>query len=111
MFLLKAEPWEEPTKKSCQIFEKLNSKYVKLHLIDEDRSSDEDDEGGENVFAERVRFKTITRKIDSVTWKKGKNSYVLHAFGVGPDGKLDRKMLTEYKIDNSLSLGSLKMPL
>jgi len=72
-FLLKAEPWEEPTKKSCQVFfEKLNSKYVKLHLIDEDRSSDEDDEGGEHVLAERVRFKIITRKIDSVTWKEGR---------------------------------------
>ena len=41
----------------------------------------------------------------------GEYSYVLHAFDVGPDGKLDLKMLTEYKIDNSLSLGSLKMPL
>ena len=41
----------------------------------------------------------------------GEYSYVLHAFEVGPDGKLDRKMLTEYKIDNSLSLGSLKISL
>ena len=103
MFLLKVEPWEQPTKKSCQVFEKLNAKYLKINLVDEDESSDEDDEDGEPVLAERIRYRTITRKIDSVTWKKGKgNSYVVHAFDVCPDGKLDRKKLTEYKIDNSL---------
>ena len=58
--------------------------------------------------AERFRCRTTTRKIDSVTWKKGKgNSYVVHAFDVCLDGKLDRKKLTEYKIDSSL-IGLIK---
>ena len=103
----KIQPWEQPTKKSCQVFEKLNAKYLKINLVDEDDSSEED-EDEEPVLAERIRYRTITRKIDSVTWKKGKgNSYVVHAFDVCPDGKLDRKKLTEYKIDNSL-IGLIK---
>jgi hypothetical protein len=61
-----------------------------------DDGSDED-ESNESASA------TIVRKIDSVTWKKGRgNSYVVNAFDVGRDGKLDRLKLTEYKIDNSL---------
>ncbi len=108
MFLLKVEPWEQPTKKSTLIFEKLNSKYVKVNLIDKNDCSDDDDEGGEPVLAERFRCRTITWKIDSVTWKKGKgNSYVVNAFDVCTDGKLDRKKLTECKIDNTL-IGLIK---
>ena len=85
---------------------------LSFHLINEDRSSDEDEEGGEHVLAERVRFKQLPVKLTQSHGRRvGENSYVLHAFDVGPDGKLDRKMLTEYKIDNFLSLGSFKMPL
>ena len=48
------------------------------------------------------------RKIDSVIWKKGKgNSYVVNAFDVCTDGKLDRKKLIECKIDNTL-IGLIK---
>ena len=46
MFLLKVEPWEQPMKKSTLVFEKLNSKDVKVNPIDENDSSDDDDESG-----------------------------------------------------------------
>ena len=40
---------------------------------------------------------------------KGNSYIIVHAFDVGPDGKLNRLKLTEYEIDDSL-IGLLKMP-
>jgi hypothetical protein len=96
VFLLKTETWEQPTKKSTEVFERLSAKYSKVCLLDEDENDDSDSDGSDAA-------QTVTRKIDTVTWKKGKgNSYVVNAFDVDSDGKLIRHKLTEYKIDSSL---------
>ncbi len=77
MFLLKVEPWEQPTKKSTLVFEKLNSKYVKVNLIDKNDCSDDDDEGGEPVLAERFRCRTITEKLTLSSGRRERETHML----------------------------------
>jgi len=80
----------------------LKGKYTHLYVRD-DYEGDDDDGGGGGGGGDGGEQTTVIRKIDTVTWKTGKgNSYVVNAFDVGPDGKLDRTKLTEYKIDDSL---------
>jgi hypothetical protein len=100
--LLKIESWEQPTQKKNEVYFKLMEKYLKLILADEEEGEEE----GE--FEEPAELKEVKRKIESVCWKKGKgNSYVVNAYDIGADGKIDRTKETEYKIDVTL-LGLIK---
>ena len=76
---------------------KLVEKYLKLMLADEEEDEEEDE------FEEPAEVKEVKRKIESAWCKKGRgNSYVVTAYDIGADGKIDRTKETEYKIDETL---------
>jgi len=71
-------------------------KYLKRILADEEEGEEE----GE--FEEPAEVKELKRKIELVWCKNGRgNSYVVTAYGIGVDGKIDRTKETEYKIDET----------
>ena len=72
---------------------KLMKKYLKLILADEEVGEEE----GE--FEEPAEVKELKRKIELVWCKNGRgNSYVVTAYGIGADGKINSTKETEYKI-------------
>ena len=72
-------------------------KYLKLILADEEEGKEE----GE--FEEPAEVKELKHKIESAWCKKGRgNSYVVTAYDIGADGKIDRTKETKYKIDETL---------